>query len=30
MLIERLRAEKEKRKEPKADRGLLKTARCFA
>jgi RNA polymerase sigma-70 factor (ECF subfamily) len=30
LLIERLRVEKEKRKEPEAGSGLLKTARCFA
>jgi RNA polymerase sigma-70 factor (ECF subfamily) len=30
LLIERLRTEREKRKEPGADSGLLRTARCFA
>ena len=30
MLVERLRTEKLKRKEPEADSGLLRTARCFA
>lgn len=30
LLIERLRAEKEKGKEPEAGSGLLRTARCFA